>query len=70
MGLSRTISRLPIDQNCEVGPHEFRPLRRLLNRGRCAACYCHEDLHPVAVYTAARPLLDRRLPVVGTKGAL
>ena len=62
--LSRRISAAPIDKSCEVGPHEFRPLRRWFNRGRCAGCYCHENLHPVSVYTAARPYLDRRPPVV------
>jgi len=44
----------------EVGPHAFIPLRRFVNRGRCRACYLHEQDHPTRRWHAARPLGDSR----------
>jgi hypothetical protein len=44
-----------------VGPHDFQPLRRwdLLGSGRCAACYCPKEWHPIRRWVTARPLGDR-----------
>lgn len=46
----------------EVGPHGFEPARRWFNRGRCRACYFHEDTHPLSQWSPARPLGDMALP--------
>lgn len=56
---------------CQVGPHEFRPLKRWRNRGRCEACYLVEQLHPVRGWTQLRPLKDDSFapPVVPDGGA-
>jgi hypothetical protein len=43
----------------QVGPHEFVPLRRWRNRGRCRACYLNAAYHPVRGWVAARPLGDK-----------
>lgn len=43
----------------EVGPHDYTPLRRFLNGGRCSACYRHEAEHPIRRWVAARPYGDR-----------
>jgi hypothetical protein len=47
----------------QVGPHEFKPLRRFFNKGRCEACYLHEDYHPVNGWTQARPMFDFKVAV-------
>lgn len=39
-----------------VSPHEFGPLRRFWNRGRCRACYWPESEHPRLLWSVARPL--------------
>lgn len=52
----------------EVAPHEFRPMFRWLNRGRCSHCYIHEALHPINGWTASRPLGDKTRP--GTPSAI
>lgn len=41
-----------------VEPHQFVPLRRFFNRGRCRVCYQPETLHPTTVWEASRPLGD------------
>lgn len=46
----------------QVAPHEFRPLKRWRNRGRCEACYVHERAHPVMGWTPARHYDDKCLP--------
>lgn len=46
----------------DVGPHDFVPLRRRFNGGRCRACYIHERYHPIEGWTAARPLGDNARP--------
>jgi hypothetical protein len=45
-----------------VGPHDFKPLRRFFNRGRCRACHADRGRHPVNAYSRARPLGDKSLP--------
>ena len=51
----------------QVGPHEFEPLRRFRNRGRCRACYVHEDSHPLTGWAEARPLGNKALPTAGAR---
>jgi hypothetical protein len=46
----------------EVGPHDFVPLRRWFNRGRCLHCFVHECFHPVRGWAVARPVGDKALP--------
>lgn len=46
--------------NVQVSPHDYQPLRRWWNRGRCRACYVHQDAHPVPAYSPARPVGDKR----------
>lgn len=52
-----------ITPGVQVGPHEFGPLgwrdKRGLH-GRCGACYLPRALHPVLVYSPARPYGDKR----------
>lgn len=53
----------PIAFDTQVGPHDFRPLGRRDKRrpvARCVACYMPRELHPVSVYSPARPLGDLR----------
>jgi hypothetical protein len=46
-----------------VGPHEFVPLRRWFNRGRCQHCLIHESLHPsLHAWWPARALGDKSVP--------
>jgi hypothetical protein len=42
----------------DTAPHEFAPLKRWFNRGRCRACLAHEDIHPALGWLPARPLYD------------
>ncbi len=42
----------------DVSPHEFKPLRRFRNRGRCATCLCHEEIHPALGWLPARPMFN------------
>ena len=53
---------LPLDRGCQVGPHEFRPLKKWRNRGRCEACYVHENVHPVTGWTPSRHYGDKSMP--------
>lgn len=46
----------------QVSPHEFIPLKRLFNRGRCRACVYHEVSHPFAAWVEARAIGDKSLP--------
>jgi hypothetical protein len=43
-----------------VSPHEFDPLKRWWNRGRCSRCLAHEELHPALGWLPSRPLFDKR----------
>lgn len=42
----------------DVAPHEFRPLKRWRNRGRCAGCKVHQANHPTIGWMPARPIGD------------
>lgn len=46
--------------NTHVDPHEFKPLQRFRNGGRCAVCFAHEDFHPTLGWVPARPLGDKQ----------
>jgi hypothetical protein len=46
----------------QTGPHEFRPMKRFFNRGRCMHCYIHEVFHPINGYVTSRPWRDFSLP--------
>lgn len=46
-----------------TGPHEFVPLKRWRNRGRCRHCLAHEDLHPTRGWLPSRPLFDERAAI-------
>jgi hypothetical protein len=43
-----------------VSPHEFAPLKRWRNRGRCRICLAHEEIHPALGWLPSRPLFDDR----------
>jgi hypothetical protein len=43
-----------------TSPHEFAPLKRWRNRGRCRHCLAHEDLHPARGWLPSRPMFDDR----------
>ena len=45
------------------GPHEFSPLKRFRNRGRCRHCFMPESFHPINGWTPARALGDKRMPL-------
>jgi hypothetical protein len=47
------------DGRVDTEPHEFAPLRRWRNRGRCRVCKVHEANHPVWFWAPSRPLRDR-----------
>lgn len=40
---------------CDVAPHDFKPLKRWRNRGRCSVCLVHEEHHPTRGWLPARP---------------
>ena len=46
----------------DVGPHDFKRLRRFFNKGRCETCFVHENAHPVTGWVRARPWRDKALP--------
>ncbi len=48
-----------------TGPHEFAPLKRWWNRGRCKHCFVPRIDHPVRGWVEARALGDKRLPDYG-----
>lgn len=50
---------------CDVSPHEFRPLKRWRNRGRCAVCMAHEELHPALGWLPSRPYRDKSEAIRG-----
>ncbi len=49
----------------DVSPHEFVPLRRFRNRGRCMACLAHESLHPALGWLPSRAIGDESEAVRG-----
>lgn len=44
----------------DTSPHEFSPLKKWRNRGRCTACLVHEDHHPTWGWLPARPMYDKQ----------
>lgn len=58
--MSARESLLPDVPQCynEVGPHDFKPLKRWRNRGRCSTCLVHEQHHPIARWAPARAYRD------------
>jgi hypothetical protein len=52
-----------------VEPHEFKPLRRFRNNGRCSTCLLHEIDHgqPLPSWPLARPGSDGRPPLPFTR---
>ena len=46
----------------KVGAHQFKPISRWRNKGRCKHCYVPEHLHPIDGWVEARPIGDKRLP--------
>lgn len=43
----------------DTAPHEFVPLKRFRNQGRCKVCMAHQELHPAIGWLPARPLQDK-----------
>lgn len=53
------------DSRVLCGPHEYAPLKRWRNRGRCRSCMRPEGEHPAAGWNPARAYHDYSEAIAG-----